>query len=189
MLLIEQPSLIFCKGTLACTATNLEVMILPPQVKNLLSEFDDIFSKEGPVGLPPFRGIEHQIDLIPGASLPNRPTYRTNPEETKEIESQVQDLLEKGWVQKRLSPCVVPVLLVPKKDGKWRMCCDCRAINNITIKYRHPTPRLDDMLMNYMGQSYFLKLILKVGITKFESRRVMSGKPLLKPSLDYTNGW
>ena len=87
MLLVEQPSLIFCKGTLT---TNLETMILPPQVENVLSEFDDIFSKEGPIGLPPFRGIEHQIDLIPRASLPNRPTYRTNPEETKEIESQVQ---------------------------------------------------------------------------------------------------
>jgi len=94
-------------------------MTLPPQVKNILNEFDDIFSKEGPIGLPPFRGIEHQIDLVPGASLPNRPAYRTNPEETKETKSQVQDLLEKGWVQKRLSPCVVPVLLVPKKT--WQM--------------------------------------------------------------------
>ena len=66
----------------------------------------DIFPKEGPIGLPPFRGIEHQIDLVLGASLPNRPSYRTNPQETKEIESQVQELLGKGWVQKSLSPCV-----------------------------------------------------------------------------------
>jgi len=80
-----------------------------------LKEFDDIFSNEGPIGLLPFRGIEHQIDLVQGASLPNRLAYRTNSEETKEIESQVQDLLEKGWVQKSLSPCVVPVLLVQKK--------------------------------------------------------------------------
>ena len=80
------------------------MLILPPQVKNILNEFDDIFSKEGPIGLPAFRGIEHQIDLVSGASLPNRPAYRANPEETKEIESQVQDLLEKGWVQKSLSP-------------------------------------------------------------------------------------
>ena len=88
MLLVEQPqSLIFCKGTLTCTATNLETLTLPPQLKQLLQEFDDIFSKEGPIGLPPFRGIEHQIDLVPGASLPNRPAYRTNPEETREIES------------------------------------------------------------------------------------------------------
>ena len=66
-------------------------MSLPPQVEKLLSEFEDIFSNEGPIGLPPIRGIEHQIDFILGASLPNRLAYRTNPEETKEIESQVQD--------------------------------------------------------------------------------------------------
>jgi len=119
MLIVEQPpSLIFCKGTLTCTATNLETLVLLPQVKELLQKFDDIFSKEDPIGLPPFRGIKHQIDLVPGASLPNRPANRTNPEETMEIESQVQDLLEKGWVQKSLSPCVVPVLLVPKKDAQ-----------------------------------------------------------------------
>jgi len=157
MLLVEQPSsLIICKGTLTCTATLLETCVLPPQVKELLKEFDDIFSKEGHIVLPPFRGIEHQIDLVPGASLPNRPACRTNLEETKEIESQVQDLLEKGWVQKSLSPCDVPILLVTKKDGKWRMCCDCRAINNNTIKYRHPIPRLDDML-DELHPSYFPK--------------------------------
>jgi len=120
ILLFEQPSsLLLCKRTLACTATLSKVCELPPQVQKLLKDFGDIlFPKEGPIGLPPVRGIEHQIDLVPGASLPNRPTYRTNPEETKEIESQVQELLEKGWVQKSLSPSVVPVLLVPKKDGK-----------------------------------------------------------------------
>jgi len=164
MLLVEQPSsLLICKGTLTCTATLLETCVLPPQVKELLKEFDDIFSKEDPIGLPPFRGIEHQIDLILRASLPNIPTYKTNPKETKEIESQVQDLLEKGWVQKSLSPCVVPILLVPKKDGKWRMCCDCRAINNITIKYMHPIPTLDDMLDELHGSIIFSKIDPKSG--------------------------
>jgi len=41
----------------------------------------------------------------------------------------VNELLDKGWVQKSLSPCAVPVLLVPKKEGKWRMYYDCWAIN------------------------------------------------------------
>jgi len=157
----EQPScLLLCKGTLTCTTTFLELKSLPPKIENFLKDIEDKFPKEGPIGLPPFRGIEHQIDLVPGASLPNRLAYRTNPQETKEIESQVQELLEKGWVQKSLSPCVVPVLLVPKKDGKWRMCCDCRAINNITIKYRHPIPRLDDMLDELHGSLMFSKIDL-----------------------------
>ena len=78
--------------------------------------------------------------------MPNSPAYRTSPEEAKEIQKQVNELLEKGWVQHSISPCAMLVILVPKKDGTWRMCIDCRAINNITIKYRHHIPRLNDLI-------------------------------------------
>jgi hypothetical protein len=98
------------------------------------------FPDEIPAGLPPLHGIEHQIDLVLGASLPNHPTYRTNPEEAKEIQRQVKELLDKGYVRESLSPCVVPNLLVPKKDVSWRMCVDCRAINAIIVRYHHPIP-------------------------------------------------
>ncbi|KAK1628254.1 hypothetical protein QYE76_002569 [Lolium multiflorum] len=128
-----------------------------------MKEFGDVFPEEVPAGLPPLRGIEHQIDLIPGASLPNRAPYRTNPEETKEIQKQVQALLDKGYIRISLSPCVVPVILVPKKDGTWRMCVDCRAINNITIQYRHPIPRLEDMLDELSGAAVFSKIDLRSG--------------------------
>ena len=100
------------------------VSSVPPAITNLLQEYEDIFPAEIPLGLPPMRGIEHQIDLILGATLPNRAAYRTNPEETKEIQRQVQDLLDRGYVRESLSPCAIPVLLVPKKDGTWRMCID-----------------------------------------------------------------
>ncbi|KAL0455262.1 UNVERIFIED_CONTAM: hypothetical protein Slati_0865400 [Sesamum latifolium] len=56
-----------------------------------VEDYEDVFPDEIPLGLPPIRGIEHQIDFMPGASLPNRPAYRTNPEETKEIQRQIQE--------------------------------------------------------------------------------------------------
>ncbi|XP_019092325.1 PREDICTED: uncharacterized protein LOC109129137 [Camelina sativa] len=137
--------------------------VLPSEKTFLLQDFEDVFPEDNPKGLPPIRGIEHQIDFVPGASLPNRPAYRTNPVETLELQRQVSELMEKGHIRESMSPCAVPVLLVPKKDGSWRMCVDCRAINNITVKYRHPIPRLDDMLDELYGSSVFSKIDLKSG--------------------------
>ena len=74
-----------------------------------------MFPTEISPGLPPIRGIKHQIDLISRANLPNRAVYRANSEETKEIQRQVQDLLDCGYVRESLSPCAVPVILVQKK--------------------------------------------------------------------------
>jgi hypothetical protein len=132
-------------------------------VSTVLQEFDDVFPEEVPAGLPPLHGIEHQIDLIPRATLPNRALHRLNPDETKEIQKQVQVLLDKGYICISFSPCAVPVILVPKKDGTWRMCVDCRAINNIIIRYHHPIPHLEDMLDELKGTAIFSKIDLRSG--------------------------
>jgi hypothetical protein len=60
-------------------------VVLPPAVANLLQEYMDVLPSELHPGIPPLRVIEHKIDLVPGASLPNHAAYRANPEETKEI--------------------------------------------------------------------------------------------------------
>ncbi|XP_031377624.1 uncharacterized protein LOC116193034, partial [Punica granatum] len=133
---LNQPMIVLLYKEAFFNTNELDIS-LPSSVVSLLQEYEDVFLEETPHGLPPIRGIEHQIDFVPGATIPNRLAYRSNPEETKELQRQ--------------------------KDGTWRMCVDCRAINNITVKYRHPIPRLDDMLDELHGSCVFSKIDLKSG--------------------------
>jgi len=55
-----------------------------------LQEFKDVLPKEIPHGLPPSRSIEHQVDLLPEASLPNRPTYNNKPQEFQHKDAQAK---------------------------------------------------------------------------------------------------
>jgi hypothetical protein len=54
---------------------------VPPEIQPLLNEFKEIVGDDLPVGLPPLRSISHQIDLIPGSSLPNKYPYQMTPVE------------------------------------------------------------------------------------------------------------
>ncbi|RDX62387.1 hypothetical protein CR513_59290, partial [Mucuna pruriens] len=62
-------------------------------------EDGDVEQHEVSHGLPPLRGIEHQINFIPSCPIPNRPSYRTNPKGTKEIQKQVKELLQEDFVR------------------------------------------------------------------------------------------
>ena len=85
--------------------------------------------------MPLQREIIQKIDFVPGESFLNKASYKMTPDHHKEIEKQVQELLDQGLIMKSISPCVVLVVLAPKKGGKWRMCTNSREINSITISF------------------------------------------------------
>jgi hypothetical protein len=87
-----------------------------------------------------------EIQLLSDSPLSNIGLYRQSVLEANEVKKQLQELLEQGVIRPSTSPCGSPIIIVPKKDGTWRMCIDYRALNKITLKNRYPLPRIDDLL-------------------------------------------
>uniref|UniRef100_A0A2N9I1S8 CCHC-type domain-containing protein n=1 Tax=Fagus sylvatica TaxID=28930 RepID=A0A2N9I1S8_FAGSY len=107
-------------------------------------EYEDVFPNDVPSGLPPIRGIEHQIDFVPGATIPNRPAYRSNPEETKELQRQVEELLAKGHVRESMSPCAVyRCYLCLRRMGPG----ECVSIAGLSTTLRFVVVYFDDILV------------------------------------------
>ena len=94
----------------------------------MLNEFFDLIPTELPNELLPMQDIQHAIDLTPRASIPNFRAYLMSPSEHAKLKKQVDDLLQWGYIRESPSPCTVPTLLTPKKDGSWRMYVDSPAI-------------------------------------------------------------
>ena len=133
------------------------------KLKELVDEFKDVFPDTLPKGRPPKRDIVHEIRTEEGAKPPSRPPYRLGPAEQDEMEEQVKDLLAQGFIRPSASPYGVPILFVPKKDGRWRMCIDYRALNKQTVKDQFPLPRIDSLLERLGQATVFTKLDLASG--------------------------
>jgi hypothetical protein len=82
---------------------------------SVVQQFQDVFPLEIP-GFPPIREVEFFIDLHPGTGPISESPYRMAPAELVELKSQIEDLLEKGFIRPSVSPWGAPVLLVKKKD-------------------------------------------------------------------------
>ncbi|XP_071928128.1 uncharacterized protein [Coffea arabica] len=157
----EHPLLMLVSKEVALHVHELDIDI-PLEVKSLLHQYADVFPEDVPSGLPPLRGIEHQIDFIPRASLPNRPAYKSNSEETKELQRQVDELLGKGWARESLSPCAVPVILVPKKDG-FVISAQGMKVDDQKVKaiQEWPTPRSVGDVRSFHGLAGFYRRFVR----------------------------
>jgi len=114
------------------------------KVENIpvVREFPDVFPEDLP-GLPPDRNVQFSIELNPGTTPISRRAYRMAPKELAELKTQLQELLQKGFIQPSSSPWGCPALFLKKKDQTLRLCVDYRPLNEVTIKKKYPLPRID----------------------------------------------
>ncbi|KAM0059597.1 putative nucleotidyltransferase, Ribonuclease H [Helianthus debilis subsp. tardiflorus] len=156
-----------------CVIYMAQVLIEKPKPKiddlPVISEYPEVFPEELP-GLPPDRQVEFRIDIIPGAAPIARAPYRLAPTEMKELRTQLDELLAKGFIRPSSSPWGAPVLFVKKKDGSMRLCIDYRELNKVTIKNRYPLPRIDDLFDQLQGANYFSKIDLRSGYHQLKVR-------------------
>ncbi|KAJ9536428.1 hypothetical protein OSB04_un000386 [Centaurea solstitialis] len=118
----------------------------------VVRKFPEVFPEELP-GLPPPRQVEFHIDLIPGAGPIAKSPYRLAPSEMQELSSQLQKLLDKGFIRPSSTPWGSP-----------------RVLNKITIKNRYPLPRIDDLFDQLQGATYFSKIDLRSGYHQMRVR-------------------
>ncbi|WVZ97659.1 hypothetical protein U9M48_043174 [Paspalum notatum var. saurae] len=126
-------------------------------------EYPDVFPEEL-LGLPPDREIEFRIDLVPGTAPVSKRPYIMAPDELKELKTQLQEQLDKGFIRPSSSPWGCPALFVEKKDqGGKRLCVDYQPLNAVTVKNKYPLPRIDILFDQLGGATVFSKIDLRSG--------------------------
>ncbi|WVZ80013.1 hypothetical protein U9M48_027531 [Paspalum notatum var. saurae] len=136
----------------------------------IVCEFPDVFPEELP-GLPPDRNVEFSIELVPGTAPVSKRPYRMAPDELKELKTQLQEQLDKGFIRPSSSPWGCPALFVEKKDqGGKRLCVDYRPLNAVTVKNKYPLPHIDILFDQLAGARVFSKIDLRSGYYQIKIR-------------------
>ncbi|GKF50148.1 hypothetical protein Tco_0146615 [Tanacetum coccineum] len=158
---------VICDEKVVHIPINSEILIIRVMENNsdekrledipVVREFLEVFLEDLP-GLPPFRQVEFQIDLIPGTAPVAQAPYRLALSEMQELSNQLQELSDRGFIRASTSPWGALVLFVKKKDGPFRMCIDYRELNKLTVKNCYPLPRIDDLFDQFQGSSVYSKI-------------------------------
>ncbi len=116
-------------------------------VKNLFKKFSKILATK----LDELHGtklLPHTIQLIDNAKPIKLKSYRLSKIQAKALKEEITKLINNKLIEPSNSPWSFPVILVLKKNGKWRMCIDFRKLNNITVKDAYSLPLIDEILFS-----------------------------------------
>ncbi|KAL4379662.1 hypothetical protein GQ457_02G023920 [Hibiscus cannabinus] len=155
-------------------ADDYEVVVVGENIKflsNVISvlKAQRLMDNELP-GLPPDREVEFAIETYTDSAPVSISSYRMAPKELKELNTQLQQLLDRGFIRPSTSPWGALVLFVKKKYESLRMCIDYRQLNKMTVKNKYPLPHIDDLFDQLRGASVFSKRDLRSGYYQLKVR-------------------
>ena len=112
---------------------------------NIRNEVDDLFMKrKADIGRCTI--AKHTVEVEPGAVPHREGARKMSPEKAERANQEVRSLVALGMIQPSLSPWASGIVMVKKKNGELRFCCDFRPLNEVTIKDAYPLPRIDESL-------------------------------------------
>ncbi|UYV66907.1 hypothetical protein LAZ67_4003288, partial [Cordylochernes scorpioides] len=133
------------------------------ELKQVLERYGDLFSSRlGRTNL-----AKHRIDTKDAKPIKHKP-YRVSAKERDIIKEQIDEMLTEGIIRPSSSPWSFPVILVKKRDGKYRFCVDYRKLNNVTVKDVYPIPRIDEVMDTLQGSTHFSAIDLRSGYWQVE---------------------
>jgi hypothetical protein len=135
-----------------------------PEIQDIpvVCEFPDVFPEDLP-GLPPERDVKFVIELKPDTAPISRRSYRMPPNELAELKTQLQDLLEKGFIRPSSSPWGCPTIFVKKRIKHFECASTTDPLNEVTIKNKYPLPRIDILFDQLTRARVFSKIDFRLG--------------------------
>ncbi|KAK8511749.1 hypothetical protein V6N12_000792 [Hibiscus sabdariffa] len=114
--------------------------------------------------------VEFVIETYADSAPVSISLYQMAPKELKELKTQLQELLDRGFIRPSTSPWGAPVLFVKKKDESLKMCIDYWQLNKMMVKNKYPLPRIGDLFDQLRGATIFSKIDLRSGYYQLKVR-------------------
>jgi len=132
------------------------------QILRLLEENIDIVATSSEE-LTPSKLAPHKINLKPNAKPVKQRSYRLSKFKSEILKDELTKLLNKKLIVPSYSEWCSPVVIVPKSNGKWRVCIDFRKVNDLTIKDSYSLPYIDEIFDSLDGAKIFTTMDLYSG--------------------------
>ncbi|GMF59760.1 unnamed protein product [Phytophthora fragariaefolia] len=129
----------------------------------VLREYKDVLSDDIPAELLQDKGVQHEIDLVPGTKYCVTRQWPLPREQVKAIDDFFESRRNAGQVRESKSPHSAPTFCVKTAQGGWRIVHFYNKLNDATIPAQTPIPRTDVIIDSVVLSTIFSALDLRDG--------------------------